>query len=109
LQDLHKLLEQFDSTCVQDGAKRQDEGVIFYSVFPLYVFPSAVSHIKMAEKFPRLYPYLPIKSLLPRNVHAKFIQITLYHSKLCSMKSAAEADKNVFIKVLAVCTDCVQS
>ena len=102
------MLEQFDVNCVQDGAKRYEEGVTFYSVFPLYVFPSAVCHIKMAQKVPRLDPYSPKKSLLPKKLHAKFIQIPLRQSKLCTMKSAPEADKNVFIKVPAVWTDCVQ-
>ena len=71
------MLEQFDSNLVQDGAKLYEEGVIFYSLSALYVFPSVVCNIKMAEKVPRLHPCSPIKSLLPNKVHAKFIQIPL--------------------------------
>ena len=63
------------------------------SLSPLYVFPSVVCHIKMAQKVSRLYPYSPKKSLLPKNVNAKFIQILLCQSKLCTTKSAPDVDK----------------
>ena len=91
------MLEQFDGNCVQDGTKPHEEGVIFYSVFYLYVFPSVVCHIKMAQKVPRLYRYSPKKSLLTNKFHTKFIQIPLCQSKLCSMKSAPDTHKNVSI------------
>ena len=87
------MLEQFDGNCVQDGAKLYEEGVIFYSVFPLYVLPLVVIDIKMTEKVLCLYLYSPKKSLLPKNVHAKFIQIPLCQSKLCTMKSAPDGHK----------------
>ena len=59
-------LDQFDGNCVQGGTKLYQEGVMFYSVFPLHVFTSVVCNIKMAEKFLRLYPCSPMKSIFPQ-------------------------------------------
>jgi hypothetical protein len=61
------VLEQFDGNCVQDRAKLCEESAVIYSVFSLYAIPSAVCHMKVAEKVPRLYSYSPKKSLLPKS------------------------------------------
>ena len=93
---------------MQDGGKLHQEGVIFYSLSTLYVFPSVVCNINLTEKVSRLYPCPPMCSHSFTKSPCKIYPHSLCQSKLCSVKSVTEADKNVFIIIPTVWTYCAK-